>query len=257
MRTRIAQPASTVSPSRRPRLAGISCLAIAGCLASCGVTQPVRHLVDPRLGDAGSSLVAESATTASLAGRSPSFAVAPVQPKRRAPSNSWLQVSISDRQLDEDLWRPVDQPVAVGAAYVYEDPETIGYELGLNFARDSESGVFTSSLGALPASVSFEALEVTAGVRKTFLPDAAIQPFVSAGFAFVTGDIEVEALGLTASENDSTAGLYARAGFLVPLGDRFRIGLDAKILRATDVNVSGFSGDVDYEQFGLVFEWSF
>ena len=73
----------------------------------------------------------------------------------------------------------------------------------------------------------------------------------------VTAEIEGSGLGVTVAEDDTTAGVYLRVGFLVPLGDGFRMGVDAKILRGTDVSAFGVSGDVDYDQFGLVFEWAF
>ena len=175
--------------------------------------------------------------------------------QQQQASNRGVQLTLSDRQLDEAIWAPTDSPLAVGVAYVSEDPATLGFELGLSYARDSETGFIPGLNSAL--TVDFDMLELSAGIRKTLLQDKPIQPFVGAGVSFVALDYGGQSSGISFTESDSSAGVYVRAGLMIPLSERFKIGVDAKVLRGTQVDLFGFSFDVDYEQFGLVFEIQF
>lgn len=170
-----------------------------------------------------------------------------------APVSSF-QVSLARRQLDA-YWEPVDELFAIGFAYSYEEPDSLGFELGFQYARDSATA-FSPLIGSSIA-IDLDSIEFNAGLRKTFARDAPIQPFVGAGVTFIQAQLAGEGLGVSVSDNDSSLGLYLHGGLMIPFGDRFRIGLDLRIVRGTEGELFGAEGDMDYEQFGVLFDWTF
>jgi hypothetical protein len=156
---------------------------------------------------------------------------------------------VGTRSLDEDLWAPVEDQVTLGGEYSAVNKESgVGYEFGVSVSGDSaEVGAF---------DVTGTLLEASGGVRAEF-GSGELRPYIGAGVALVNAEIEAEGAGGTATEDDTSVAGYAHAGFNVPFGERFFMGLDARMLFGSDIDFGGVNGDVDYFQLGVVFGWTF
>lgn len=146
-------------------------------------------------------------------------------------------------QLDEDDWAPTDEPIVLGVEYMRQGPDAwVGFELGSRIAGDAATvnGV----------DLSLVTWELYGGLHRTFLPEGMVQPYIGAGASLVFVSAEASDGWLSSSDEDVTFGLYAHAGFVVRV-DAVLLGLDARVLGATDVDMFGWSGDVDTTQFCL------
>jgi opacity protein-like surface antigen len=157
-------------------------------------------------------------------------------------------VSLGSRSMDDSTaWDQIDKPVSVGfEGGSVGDP--IGYELGVFFARDS-----TTEMGV---DVSANFLEASFGGRGTF-GDGPLMPYVGAGISLILAEVEGESGGLTVSDDDAGAGLYIHGGALYRLGNTFYLGLDARLVTGTSVDIFGIDTDADYTQVALVLGWGF
>ena len=160
------------------------------------------------------------------------------------------------RQLDEDVWDPLDQQGAFGVTVDFGGAEwPIHLETGFYGSADEED-VFDNFLlleGELSASVA----EFFFGVNKTWETSGKTRPFVGGGLATVTTDIELDTPIGDADDDDSSLGAYVHGGVFWRLGKRFNLGLDARILTGTDLTLFDEDIDADYFQGGLVlgFGW--
>jgi hypothetical protein len=163
---------------------------------------------------------------------------------------SSLNLLVGMRRLDEDDWEPVDEPGVVGLEYANERPNAaLGFEFGLAIAA-AEEDEFVTGLGDV--EFTNRALEVYGGLRKTFFADAAVRPYLGAGVTAIGVEVEGESGGVSADDDDTTFGGYAHGGLEFRITNSFRLGIDARAVFGTDVDLFGASGDVDYEQLALV-----
>ena len=156
------------------------------------------------------------------------------------------------RQLDEELWDPLDQQGAFGVTVDFGGAEwPIHLETG--FYGSGEQDLFIDNF-TLQGDVSANVAELFLGVNKTWEPGGSIRPFVGGGLT--TASVNVEILG-NVEDDDSSLGAYVHGGVYWRLGKRFNLGLDARILTGTDLTVFDADVDVDYVQGGLIlgFGW--
>jgi hypothetical protein len=163
---------------------------------------------------------------------------------------SSLNLLFGMRRLDEDDWEPVDELGVFGLEYANERPNAaLGFEFGLSIAA-AEEDEFVTGLGDV--EFTNRALEIYGGLRKTFFADAAVRPYLGAGVTAIGVEVEGESGGVSADDDDSTFGGYAHGGLEFRITNSFRLGVDARAVFGTDVDLFGASGDVDYEQLALV-----
>lgn len=150
------------------------------------------------------------------------------------------------RSLDDDVaWEDLESPVMLGVEGGNVG-RPLGYEVGLSIAGDS-----TDVAGV---DVSNRFLELSAGGRLIF-GEGTVLPYLGAGLALVMVEIEAEDGGLTASDDDVTPGFYGHGGILFRVGERFHLGLDARLMMGTEVDLVGIESDADYAQLAAVFAW--
>ena len=163
---------------------------------------------------------------------------------------------IGARQLDEDVWEPLDQHTAFGATVDFGGAEwPIHVEAGFHLSGDEEE-VFDDSL-LLEGELTLGVAEFSFGVNKTWEPGGSIRPFVGGGLSSVAADLELDTPIGDADDDDSSLGAYVHGGVFWRLGKRFNIGFDARILTGTDLTILDEDVDVDYVQGGLLlgFGW--
>ncbi|MCE9594068.1 MAG: porin family protein [Planctomycetes bacterium] len=156
---------------------------------------------------------------------------------------------VGARGLDEDLWEPVEKQLVLGGEFSAVSKENgVGYEFGLSVGADSDE------VGSI--DVTGTTLEASGGLRVEFGTDD-VRPYVGVGVALINAEVEADDGSSTVSEDDTSVAAYIHAGVDVPLSERFFIGLDARALLGSDIDLGGVNGDADYFQIGLVFGWIF
>ena len=158
------------------------------------------------------------------------------------------------RQLDEDDWEPLENQTLIGVEGVVLDRDTgLGGELGFDYSWDDDDAI---AFG-LPFEFEGEVWTLYGGLRQTFFVGERLQPYVAFGAALARAEIEASTGGASASDDDTTVGLYVRGGADVFVTDTFFLGVDLRYLLGTEVEFEGVEGDVD----GLVLAgrlgWSF
>ena len=226
------------------------CLLVAATFASCTSTSS-HNIYEPiATSDAARTMDRQP---------SPAASRVPQQAFASATATHALQLNVASRQLD-NVWTPVDEAMAFGLAYSYEAP-VLGYELGLQYTSEDDDSVVDLLGVSVPLSVQLDTMELYGGVRKTFFEGSAVRPYVGAGVTLIQADAEFDLGGIAADFDDQGFGGYVRAGLLVPINDRFRIGLDARFVRGVEFDFDPAGGsdslDGDFDQFGLVFEYLF
>jgi hypothetical protein len=160
---------------------------------------------------------------------------------------------LAGRELDND-WKPVEEQYALGFE-VSGRPgfSRFGWEMGISGSTEEDSvgnGVdqvdFTGSFYEFYAGARFWVLD----------PDARVQPYVGAGFSAINAKAEIDQGPAHAKDDDTSAAAYAHIGVLVPLGASFHVGVDARILFGSDIELEGFDTDADYQQLAFLLGWS-
>lgn len=148
------------------------------------------------------------------------------------------------RELDEDEWQPVDEQGVFGAEFSHRFSE-IAWEVGvLGSADEARSGG-----GDVEGTLS----ELYGGLRYEF-GDQVVRPYVGAGATFVGAKIDVEN---GPDDDDSTLAAYVHGGITIDVFPRAYVGLDARGVFGSDVELLGTSRDIDYAQLALVVGFGF
>lgn len=81
------------------------------------------------------------------------------------------------------------------------------------------------------------------------------RPFIGAGIVSTWQRLELDESDRR--DTDNSFGVYVNAGVYWRLGDRFNIGVDARVVRGTDGQLFGNDASADYGQIGLLlgFGW--
>ena len=160
-----------------------------------------------------------------------------------------------------------DQQGALGFEYAYEPQDwLVGFEVGFSGSMkgDSRREQDGDSFAEVSADVSLA--EVYAGLVKSF-GSGPFRPYVGGGVSFVNMKTElsleaaIPAIDLEIDEsddvNDSSVGYYAHIGATYDLTDTFFVGVDARMLTGTEIDLEGFETDANYIQYGIVLGLSF
>jgi len=183
-----------------------------------------------------------------------------LEPARRAEPDwsrsSFFLVHVGGRELEDDgFYEPVDQPLSFGfdTAHRFSKRSPIGFEAGFSLAADAED----ETVMGTDVDYASVFLEGNVGLRAMFDAGPA-HLYVGGGIAFVAADIEIDPdLGLDVSEEDGSTGQYLHGGVLFKAGGSFVLGVEAKILRGTDIEFDGFvDTDADYQEVSFVFGWA-
>jgi opacity protein-like surface antigen len=161
-----------------------------------------------------------------------------------AKKQNRVSIYAGKRQLDHSEWSPIDEPLAYGFDYAHV-PNAIGFEVGAQFSRDTEEegGV----------DVEGNVTEVSAGFRVQ-AGDDVIRPYGGAGLAYLSAKTDSDAF---ASDDDQSLAGYAHFGITADLGPAFFVGVDARILFGSSLELFDENTDADYAQLAVVMGFAF
>jgi hypothetical protein len=75
-----------------------------------------------------------------------------------------------------------------------------------------------------------------------------------ATFVEAKGEASFPGFG-SAEDSDNSPGLYVEGGVYWRLASRLNIGVHARLVAGTDVDLFSVNGDADYGQFGFLIGW--
>jgi len=84
-----------------------------------------------------------------------------------------------------------------------------------------------------------------------------VRPYVGLDLTLIGVDAESSGTGGSSSDDDVTTGTYLRAGVLFDLSDAVHLGLDARTVFWTDLDLEGPAKDADHTQLAFVLGLSF
>lgn len=174
--------------------------------------------------------------------------------------------TLGTRQLqDDDHFDEVDTQGMFGLTVDFGPADwPVSWAVGYYFSVAEEDVALDVDLAGTPAvlegSATAAVAELSFGVRKTWNA-AGSRPFVEGGLAAVIAGLDVDATGGSVDDSDAGAGVYAQAGVYWRLGSRFNLGVNARALLGSEIDLSdNFSSafedaDVDYVSGGLILGW--
>lgn len=149
---------------------------------------------------------------------------------------------------DGRLWDSFDDQVAFGVEYArgwVHEWGTLGFEVGANAA-------YRSNL----SDTDGEILDVRGGLRFArrypYLRSKSLHVYVGTGVALVHADLD----GFGFDDDDTAGGLYAHGGVRLDVGRGISLGVDASLVRGTDIEFNGVEGDADSTQIAFVASWN-
>lgn len=145
----------------------------------------------------------------------------------------------------EDVWTPFEDQGVFGVMVDFGgDAWPVHLEIGALGSGHEET--------FFGRDVTLSIGEISVGVLKDW-DRSRMHPYIGAGVAAAT----VEFDNSFTTEDDTTGGLYFRGGVLWRLGSRVNLGIDARLLTATQVDAFGPGADVDidYAQIGGLIGW--
>ena len=166
---------------------------------------------------------------------------------------------LNEQQLDEDYWRPTSVHRTFGLETSFERyGDWIGGEGGFFFAMEDDEGVYViPGQGNTKISIDMLLVEIYGGIHRTFFREGPLRPYVGAGVSafYVDADQVIKPTfgdRKSDSEDEFALGVYAHGGLSFQVGRNFQIGVDARIVESTSVDVlSGPKGDLSYTQLSI------
>ena len=170
------------------------------------------------------------------------------------------------RQLqDDEIFDTTDSQPMFGITVDFGPGEwPVSWAVGYYFSAVKDDVALDVDLNGTPGVLKGEATsavaELSFGVRKTWRP-GRVRPFIEGGVAAVIAGLDVSAPQGSADDSDTGAGGYVQAGVYWRIGSRFNLGLNARALFGSSIDLSDtfsstFSdGNADYVAGGLVLGW--
>jgi hypothetical protein len=184
----------------------------------------------------GAGLLGSACST--LAGPAPA-------PTDRQPPDSVMTILLGRRTLDDDVaWDQLDEQTLFGFEYASRGPSGVGLDSALSYSSETTEDPGTG------IDVTGSLLEIDIGGRYTFggLP---VYPYLQGGLGLVVASVEAESGGITASDEDFSAGLYLGGGVYAVLGTSFLVGVSVRALTGTSVEIVGIDTDADHREAAL------
>jgi len=184
-------------------------------------------------------------------------AVAPPSPQDVPPeTHSAVVATVGERHFTDDLFDDggVDDQTGLGLAYEWEMGQVV-WELGI-LGSDEDHHINDPVFGSI--KVDSTVTEAYLGARHAFRVGVSpVRPYVGGGLSFVKAKFDLDAMGASADDDDTSPGLYLHAGADWFLSESFFLGLDFRVLTGTDLEVFDTDTDADYEQLALRVGYSF
>lgn len=153
---------------------------------------------------------------------------------------------VGTRSLDNNAWDPVSpQP-------------SFGVNVDITPGKAPIALAFGGQVSAREKDdVTYAIAEAYLGFLWKPTVGGNVHPYIGGGVAHVAAAINIDFGRFDEDDDDSSVGYYANGGVYWRLGERFNLGVDARLLRGTEGELFGLTADADYFQTSLLlgFSW--
>lgn len=175
-----------------------------------------------------------------------------------------VNFNLGGRGLDEDYWGGAEDQGVFGVQVDFGPdkwPVSVALGMSVSAAENEEfvclfceaHGLEVPGLGT--RTITSGVFEFSAGVLYRRRGERKTIPYVGGGLAFMGVGQEVSRGAFKIDDDDTTVGVYVNGGVYWRLGKAFNIGIDARVVTGTSVELFGRKGDANYGQFGLILGW--
>lgn len=155
-----------------------------------------------------------------------------------------LNFFLGQKSLDKDEWSPVEDQGEFGVLIDFrqkEWPVSIVIDLLGSSSEETLSGVkYTGTT-----------TEIDLGIRKVWVPDGPIRPFIGGGIASIAAEFEGADGYLAISDDDSGIGFWLNGGVYWTIGRHFNIGLEVRYSQA-EVTIFNIDAEAGGTHAGLL-----
>lgn len=172
---------------------------------------------------------------------------------------------LGGRGLDEDFWDGTEGQGVFGVQVDFgpdEWPVNVALGLSVSGSEDDELDCrFCDGRHLDPGAVLGDRtltsgmFEFSSGVLYRPKKERMTRPYVGGGLTLIGVGRQISRGPFEVEDDDTTVGFYVNGGVTWRLGKRFNIGIDARIVTGTSVELFGRRGDADYGQLGMVLGW--
>lgn len=157
----------------------------------------------------------------------------------------FFEDDVNDLELDV-----FDEHIAYGGSVDFEVGDwPVDLVGGLLYSSRDES----DDLLGIDGDVSY--LELSFGVRKTWVANGGPRPYVGGGLARVDSDIELSTSGFSVDADDDDFGIYGEGGLYWRIGKAFNLGWSVRALLGTELELEGEEYPSEYVQVGALAGW--
>jgi len=154
--------------------------------------------------------------------------------------------TLSHRNLDEDLWRSLDDQFSIGFHFDF-GKRRIHHVFSL---LASDKGGCSSICFGRPDSEGSIA-ELSYGVIFSRFT-GKFQPYIGGGISFVNAGVDWNEVGRDFDDEDTSAGWYLAGGLAWRVASKLQLGVDVRQLGGTEIELGPDRGDADYLQIGAL-----
>jgi len=210
------------------------------------------------MGDArvhGGVLVHLAAVAPLLAGCSASPSAQQGLAAREGETYGAILFHAGERELRDEVWEPVERQTALGftiAAASFEEGLGMQFQYfeGRGDADEDEPGSGVGSSTSRHHEVGF-------GLWLPIETHTPLMPYVGFGALRMWARFESAPPGIVAHSDDVSNGGFANAGLLFRIGAHLVLGVEARVVFGTRLEIQGERVDADYGQVSAVLGWAF
>jgi hypothetical protein len=163
------------------------------------------------------------------------------------------QFLIGQRWLDDERWKPLDEPSSFGFETSFGPSSSIA-RAALGFSVSWDKADVVTPYFDETGDVYDAFLQFSAGFEINPVKKAPVRPYIGAGVLQMYASTGTD---WDFFDGDSSFGFYGSLGMYFKVGDHFNMGFDGRIVRGTDIHLAGRDLDADYEQASILigFSW--
>lgn len=165
-------------------------------------------------------------------------------------------IGIRDFEEEDDL-SPSDRHDFFAVQYeIVTEAIPVSVNLGLQVSSE-DNKYFTLTGTEFNRNISVTQLDL--GIVKVWEKYTYLRPYLGGGFSIVNlEDERTNAVtGASISDDDTTPGLFFTGGVYARLGERLKVGVEARILRLADLDLEVTETDANSIRLGLLVGWRF
>ena len=165
------------------------------------------------------------------------------------------------RTLDDgDLWVPADDQNFLGGDFEFgRDDWPLMISLGFSTSREEQESMLPDPedpTTEVLTNVTGTVWEIDVGIVRYWRREKKLRPFLGGGVPVLFAEVERQVDRKVLEKNDTSLGIFTKAGVVVRVSPHFSIGGEARWVGGTDVKILDHEGDANYRQFGAVFNWT-